>query len=52
MDNAGQIRALRAGGYAGPFSLEPFSPAVHALADHAGAIRDSFAFVARTAAVA
>ena len=26
MDNAGQIRALLTGGYAGPFSLEPFSP--------------------------
>ena len=38
------------GGYAGPFSLEPFSPSVHALTDPAGAIRDSFAFVARTAA--
>lgn len=52
MDNAGQIRALRAGGYAGPFSLEPFSPAVHGLADPAGAIRDSFAFVAREASAA
>ena len=49
MDNVGQIRSLRAGGYAGPFSLEPFSPAVHALPDPAGALRDSFAFVARAA---
>jgi 2-keto-myo-inositol isomerase len=49
MDNAGQIKALRAGGYTGPFSLEPFSPAVHALTDPARAIRDCFAFVARVA---
>ena len=52
MDNVGQIRALRAGGYAGPFSLEPFSPAVHRLADPAGAIRQSFEFIARQAAIA
>ena len=52
MDNAGQVRALLTGGYAGPFSLEPFSPTVHALAEPAGAIRESFAFVARAATVA
>ena len=46
MDNIGQIRAMRAGGYLGPFSLEPFSPAVHALPDPAGALRQSFSFVA------
>ena len=40
MDNTGQVRALLAGGYAGPFSLEPFSPTVHALPDPAGAIRE------------
>jgi 2-keto-myo-inositol isomerase len=47
MDNVGQIKALRAGGYVGPFSLEPFSPTVHALSDPAAALRDSFAIVAR-----
>jgi 2-keto-myo-inositol isomerase len=52
IDNIGQIRALHTGDYAGPFSLEPFSPAVHALADPAGAIRQSFEFIARQAAVA
>lgn len=52
MDNVGQIRALRAGGYAGPFSLEPFSPSVHGLVDPASAIRQSFEFIARQAAVA
>ena len=31
LDNIGQIRALLAGGYAGPFSFEPFAPSVHAL---------------------
>ena len=29
IDNAGQIKALSAGGYAGVFSFEPFSAAVH-----------------------
>jgi 2-keto-myo-inositol isomerase len=28
--NIAQIRSLRAGGYAGPLSFEPFSAAVHA----------------------
>lgn len=41
MDNLGQIAALRRGGYAGPFSFEPFSSAVHDLADIAGALRAS-----------
>jgi len=50
MDNAGQIRALRAGGYDGPFSFEPFSRIVHELPDPAGAVRDSMSFVAARAA--
>jgi 2-keto-myo-inositol isomerase len=49
MDNPGQIRALRAGGYAGPFSFEPFSKTVHELSDPAVALRDSMSFVAREA---
>lgn len=49
MDNAGQIRALRAGGYAGPFSFEPFAESVHQLSDPAGALRESMSFVAREA---
>lgn len=49
MDNPGQIRALRAGGYAGPFSFEPFAESVHQLSDPAGALRDSMSFVAREA---
>ncbi len=45
LDNLGQIRALLAGGYAGPFSFEPFSPNVHTLADPAAALADSMAFI-------
>ena len=33
LGNLAQIRALRAGGYPGPFSFEPFAPEVHALPD-------------------
>jgi 2-keto-myo-inositol isomerase len=47
MDNVGQIRALRAAGYGGPFSFEPFSAQVHRLGDPAGALRESMSFVAR-----
>jgi 2-keto-myo-inositol isomerase len=52
MDNGGQIRALRAGGYSGPFSFEPFSRVVHELSDSAGALRESMSFVRREAGVA
>jgi 2-keto-myo-inositol isomerase len=41
------LRALREGGYHGPFSFEPFAPSVHELADPAGALRGSMSFVAR-----
>lgn len=41
LDNVGQVRSLRAGGYRGPISFEPFSPAVHELADPAAALRRS-----------
>jgi 2-keto-myo-inositol isomerase len=46
MDNVGQVRAMAAGGYNGPFSFEPFAPEVHAIADPAGALRRSMEFVA------
>lgn len=41
LDNAGQIRALRSGGYQGPFSFEPFAASVHALKDPAAAVMAS-----------
>lgn len=41
LDNSGQMRALIAAGYAGAFSFEPFSPAVHAAADAVALVRDS-----------
>jgi 2-keto-myo-inositol isomerase len=45
MDNVGQLRALLEAGYRGPFSFEPFAESVHALADPAGALRESIAFI-------
>ena len=45
LDNVGQVRALRAGGYRGPISFEPFSSDVHDLADSEGAIRASMEFM-------
>jgi 2-keto-myo-inositol isomerase len=45
LDNAGQIRRLRISGYAGAFSFEPFSPAVHQLSDVGAALRESMAFL-------
>ncbi len=45
MGNVGQIAALLRGGYAGPFSFEPFSKAVHDLPDIAAALRDSMASI-------
>jgi 2-keto-myo-inositol isomerase len=50
LDTVGQVRALLDGGYHGPFSFEPFSPDVHGLADRAGALRESMAFIRRAAA--
>jgi len=41
MDNVGQITALRAAGYDGYFSFEPFAASVHDNADPAKMIRDS-----------
>jgi len=45
LGNVAQIRALRAGGYDGPISYEPFAPSVHALADHGPALRASMEFI-------
>jgi 2-keto-myo-inositol isomerase len=44
-DTVGQIRALLAGGYRGPFSFEPFAESVQTLSDQAGALRASMAFI-------
>jgi len=44
--NIGQLRTLRAGGYDGPFSFEPFSPTVHELKDPAAALSRSIAYLA------
>jgi len=41
LDNVGQIRRLRAAGYAGPLSFEPFAAEVHGLADPAAAVGQS-----------
>lgn len=45
LDNLGQIRALLADGYDGPFSFEPFAEEVHALADPEPALRASMDFI-------
>ena len=45
IDNVGQLRALRAAGYAGPVSFEPFAPEVHDRDDIEAALRDSMAFI-------
>lgn len=45
LGNVAQIRALRAAGYAGPVSYEPFAPQVHTLADPAPALRASMDFI-------
>ena len=45
LDNVGQIRRLRAAGYAGPLSFEPFATEVHGLADPAAAVRQSVDYI-------
>lgn len=45
LDNIGQINALRAGGYAGLFSFEPFAPEVQAIERPGEAIRHSIDFI-------
>lgn len=45
LGNLGQIKALSAAGYAGPFSFEPFAPEVQALTDPASVLSDSIKFI-------
>jgi len=45
LGNVAQIRALRAAGYSGPISYEPFAPEVHDLADPRSALAASMAFI-------
>src|SRR4051794_10904653 len=45
LGNIAQIKALRQGGYRGPFSFEPFASSVHGMADVAGALHQSIALV-------
>ncbi|MBD9496920.1 TIM barrel protein [Ensifer sp. ENS01] len=45
LDNVGQIRRLRAAGYAGQLSFEPFAAEVHGLADPAAAVRQSADYI-------
>ncbi len=45
LGNISQIKALRAAGYAGPLSFEPFAEELRTLADPAQAIGDSMNFI-------
>ena len=45
LGNVAQIRALRAAGYTGPISYEPFAPQVHDLADPKAALAASMEFI-------
>jgi 2-keto-myo-inositol isomerase len=45
IDNVGQVRALRAAGYFGPFSFEPFADDVHANSDPVAMIGESIAHI-------
>ena len=45
LDTVGQINALVAAGYAGPFSFEPFAAEIHRLADPGPAIAASMQFI-------
>ena len=45
LGNVAQIRSLRAAGYAGPISYEPFAPSVHNLADPKSALAASIEFI-------
>jgi 2-keto-myo-inositol isomerase len=45
LDTVGQIAALRAAGYSGPLSFEPFAEELRLLADPAAALRQSMNFI-------
>ena len=45
LGNVAQIRALRAAGYTGPISYEPFAPQVHDLSDPKSALAASMEFI-------
>lgn len=45
LGNVAQIRALRAAGYTGPISYEPFAPSVHALTDPKAALAASMTHI-------
>ena len=45
LGNIAQIRALRAAGYTGPISYEPFAPQVHDLSDPKSALAASMEFI-------
>lgn len=47
LDNLGQIRALAAGGYAGPLSFEPFADSVSNAVDIRSELADSMAAIRR-----
>lgn len=48
LGNIPQIRTLITSGYNGPFSFEPFSPVVQALADHKSALATSMDYLRRS----
>ncbi|WP_423291206.1 TIM barrel protein [Neotabrizicola sp. VNH66] len=45
LENIAQIRTLLAAGFDGPFSFEPFAPAVHDMPDSRAAVQDSMDFI-------
>jgi len=45
LENIGQLQALTTGGYAGPISMEAFSPVVHALSDPTVKLAESFKYI-------
>ena len=52
LGNVEQIVALRRGGYAGPISIEAFSPEVHRIGDPRRALRETMEYIETSAAAA